>query len=201
MQPLVSLWLDQHPSGLHSGTIRNFKTMNNYRYLTLYDAEFETWPYFAQIQHKTDFMAVSLSMQVVTLAVYSFFAFCVIGRQFLNPEKGYANHQIDMYVPVFTLLQFFFYAGWLKVRHPSHISLLPEMVDMVWFNSTLQVGELIINPFGEDDDDFETNQLIDRNIQVQASIQTLTLHTHSSDESLLQVFDSLSVCCRCRCWL
>ncbi|XP_056276598.1 bestrophin-4-like [Pseudoliparis swirei] len=80
--------------------------------------------------------------QVVTLAVYSFFAFCVVGRQFLNPEKGYKDHKLDMYVPVFTLLQFFFYAGWLKV------------------------GELIINPFGEDDDDFETNQLIDRNFQV-----------------------------------
>ncbi|XP_054870621.1 bestrophin-4 isoform X2 [Amphiprion ocellaris] len=80
--------------------------------------------------------------QVVTVAVYSYFAFCVIGRQFLNPEKGYVDHQLDMYVPVFTLLQFFFYVGWLKV------------------------GELIINPFGEDDDDFETNQLIDRNIQV-----------------------------------
>ncbi|XP_058495517.1 bestrophin-4 [Solea solea] len=80
--------------------------------------------------------------QVVTLAVYSFFGFCVIGRQFLNPDKGYKGHNLDMYVPVFTLLQFFFYAGWLKV------------------------GELIINPFGEDDDDFETNQLIDRNIQV-----------------------------------
>ncbi|XP_049889159.1 bestrophin-4 [Epinephelus moara] len=80
--------------------------------------------------------------QVVTLAVYSYFAFCVIGRQFLNPEKGYKDHKLDMYIPVFTLLQFFFYAGWLKV------------------------GELIINPFGEDDDDFETNQLIDRNIQV-----------------------------------
>uniref|UniRef100_A0A3B3ZPV0 Bestrophin homolog n=1 Tax=Periophthalmus magnuspinnatus TaxID=409849 RepID=A0A3B3ZPV0_9GOBI len=79
--------------------------------------------------------------QVVTIAVYSFFAFCVVGRQFLNPAKGYKDHRIDMYVPVFTLLQFFFYAGWLKV------------------------GELIINPFGEDDDDFETNQLIDRNIQ------------------------------------
>uniref|UniRef100_A0A1A8CAK2 Bestrophin homolog n=3 Tax=Nothobranchius TaxID=28779 RepID=A0A1A8CAK2_NOTKA len=80
--------------------------------------------------------------QVVTIAVYSFFAFCVIGRQFLNPEKGYSGHKLDMYVPVFTLMQFFFYTGWLKV------------------------GELIINPFGEDDDDFETNQLIDRNIQV-----------------------------------
>ncbi|XP_061695552.1 bestrophin-4 [Syngnathoides biaculeatus] len=80
--------------------------------------------------------------QVVTLAVYSFFAFCVISRQFLNPDKGYKDHKLDLYVPVFTLLQFFFYAGWLKV------------------------GELIINPFGEDDDDFETNKLIDRNIQV-----------------------------------
>uniref|UniRef100_A0A3Q2XSP7 Bestrophin homolog n=1 Tax=Hippocampus comes TaxID=109280 RepID=A0A3Q2XSP7_HIPCM len=78
--------------------------------------------------------------QVVTLAVYSFFAFCVVGRQFLNPEKGYKDHKLDLYVPIFTLLQFFFYVGW--------------------------VGELIINPFGEDDDDFETNQLIDRNIQV-----------------------------------
>ena len=56
-----------------------------------------------------------LSTQVVTVAVYSFFAFCLIGRQFLNPMKGYKDHKIDLYVPVFTLLQFFFYVGWLKV--------------------------------------------------------------------------------------
>ncbi|KAM9468603.1 bestrophin-4 [Clarias gariepinus] len=81
--------------------------------------------------------------QVVTVAVYSFFAFCLIGRQFVRPEKAdELRVHVDLYVPVFTLLEFFFYAGWLKV------------------------GELIINPFGEDDDDFETNQLIDRNIQV-----------------------------------
>ncbi|XP_071032455.1 bestrophin-2a-like [Oncorhynchus clarkii lewisi] len=80
--------------------------------------------------------------QVVTLAVYSFFFVCLIGRQFLDPTQGYLGHDLDLYVPIFTLLQFFFYAGWLKV------------------------AEQLINPFGEDDDDFETNWLIDRNFQV-----------------------------------
>ncbi|KAG8507600.1 Bestrophin-4 [Galemys pyrenaicus] len=94
--------------------------------------------------------------QVVTIAVYSFFALSLVGRQFVEPQAGTAKPQeslpgqepapalgdLDMYVPLTTLLQFFFYAGWLKV------------------------AEQIINPFGEDDDDFETNQLIDRNLQV-----------------------------------
>ncbi|XP_054837056.1 bestrophin-4 [Eublepharis macularius] len=80
--------------------------------------------------------------QVVTIAVYSFFAFCVVGRQFLHPLDPDQDGDLDMYVPLPTLLQFFFYAGWLKV------------------------AEQIINPFGEDDDDFETNKLIDRNLQV-----------------------------------
>ncbi|XP_042190942.1 bestrophin-4 [Callorhinchus milii] len=80
--------------------------------------------------------------QVVTIAVYSFFTICLIGRQFLEPKEGYEEDKIDFYIPIFTLLQFFFYAGWLKV------------------------AEQIINPFGEDDDDFETNKLIDRNLQV-----------------------------------
>ncbi|XP_005437473.1 bestrophin-4 [Falco cherrug] len=80
--------------------------------------------------------------QVVTIAVYSFFAFCLIGRQFLEPLEPGQEGDLDMYVPLSTLLQFFFYTGWLKV------------------------AEQIINPFGEDDDDFETNKLIDRNLQV-----------------------------------
>ncbi|XP_006006297.1 bestrophin-4 [Latimeria chalumnae] len=80
--------------------------------------------------------------QVVTIAVYSFFAFCLIGRQFVAPVDGFTGREVDFFIPIFTLLQFFFYAGWLKV------------------------AEQIINPFGEDDDDFETNKLIDRNLQV-----------------------------------
>ncbi|KAK5877078.1 hypothetical protein CesoFtcFv8_026361 [Champsocephalus esox] len=80
--------------------------------------------------------------QVVTLAVYTFFFACLIGRQFLDPAQGHQGHDLDIYVPVFTLLQFFFYSGWLKV------------------------AEQLINPFGEDDDDFEANWIIDRNLQV-----------------------------------
>ncbi|XP_023340441.1 uncharacterized protein LOC111710568 isoform X2 [Eurytemora carolleeae] len=80
--------------------------------------------------------------QVVTLAVYSFFVSSLMGRQFLDPTSKLAGHEVDLYVPVFTFLQFFFYMGWLKV------------------------AEVLINPFGEDDEDFEMNWLIDRNLQV-----------------------------------
>lgn len=53
---------------------------------------------------------------MVTIAVYSYFLACLIGRQFLDPAQGYKDHTLDLYVPIFTLLQFFFYVGWLKVR-------------------------------------------------------------------------------------
>ena len=80
--------------------------------------------------------------QVVTLAVYTFFLSCLMGRQFLQPKDRPQFSNQDFYVPVFTLLQFLFYMGWLKV------------------------AETLINPFGEDDDDFEVNWVIDRNLQV-----------------------------------
>ncbi|XP_075433681.1 bestrophin-2-like [Ascaphus truei] len=80
--------------------------------------------------------------QVVTIAVYSFFSSCLIGRQYLDPARNITGHELDLYVPMFTLLEFFFFGGWLKV------------------------AEHLINPFGEDDDDFESNFLIDRNFQV-----------------------------------
>ncbi len=85
--------------------------------------------------------------QVVTIAVYSFFLACLPGRQFLEPldNKSVPIWYMDVYIPVFTILQFIFYMGWLKV------------------------AEALINPLGEDDDDFELNYLIDRNLQVNLS--------------------------------
>ncbi|PSN38138.1 hypothetical protein C0J52_08231 [Blattella germanica] len=80
--------------------------------------------------------------QVVTLAVYTYFMATLMGNQFLDPKKEYPKHEVDLVFPVFTFLQFFFYMGWLKV------------------------AESLVNPFGEDDDDFELNWLVDRNLQV-----------------------------------
>lgn len=77
--------------------------------------------------------------QVVTLAVYSYFISSVMGGQWVQNKS---SSSIDLYFPFFTTLRFFFYMGWLKV------------------------AETLINPFGEDDDDFEVNWLVDRNLQV-----------------------------------
>ncbi|XP_069158967.1 bestrophin-3-like [Procambarus clarkii] len=80
--------------------------------------------------------------QVVTIAVYIYFAFSLLGEQFLDPTKGYDNQQVDYYVPLFALLQLFFYLGWLKV------------------------AEALLNPFGDDDHDFEFLKYLERNIKM-----------------------------------
>ncbi|XP_023174304.2 bestrophin-2 isoform X4 [Drosophila hydei] len=95
--------------------------------------------------------------QVVTLAVYSYFLTCCMGQQWTDGKvvggSSYLN-KVDLYFPVFTTLQFFFYMGWLKV------------------------AESLINPFGEDDDDFEVNWMVDRNLQVSYLIVDEMHHDH-----------------------
>lgn len=61
-----------------------------------------------------------------------------MGHQWTEGNK----YSFDLYFPIFTTLQFFFYIGWLKV------------------------AESMINPFGDDDDDFEVNWMVDRNLAV-----------------------------------
>ena len=51
-----------------------------------------------------------------------------------------------MYVPLFTFVQFVAFFGWIKV------------------------AESLLNPFGDDDDDFQINYLIDRNMEVKVLI-------------------------------
>ena len=82
------------------------------------------------------------------MAVYGFFLSCLFGRQYLvnvappNGTETTFGEEFDGVIPVYTLLQFFFYMGWLKV------------------------AEQLINPFGSDDDDFDMNLVIDRNLEV-----------------------------------
>ena len=52
---------------------------------------------------------------------------------------------MDFFVPYMTILQYLFFVGWMKV------------------------AEGLLNPFGEDDDDFECNYLIDKNFAVRLS--------------------------------
>ncbi|XP_053689107.1 bestrophin-4-like [Sabethes cyaneus] len=81
--------------------------------------------------------------QVVTLVLYSYFTAAIMGSQMIPTydEKTHTYMELDVYFPLFTALQFVFYVGWLKV------------------------AEVLINPFGEDDDDIELNWLIDRHIK------------------------------------
>uniref|UniRef100_A0A6P4FSD9 Bestrophin-3 n=1 Tax=Drosophila rhopaloa TaxID=1041015 RepID=A0A6P4FSD9_DRORH len=77
-----------------------------------------------------------------TLVLYTYFIAALLGRQMLpNVLDKNGREDPDLYFPLFTVLQFVFYVGWLKV------------------------AEVLINPFGEDDDDIELNWLIDRHIK------------------------------------
>ncbi|CAD6199940.1 unnamed protein product [Caenorhabditis auriculariae] len=81
--------------------------------------------------------------QVVHLGVRSYFAIALLGRQYLNPTRDLGVHKtIDLYIPIMSILQMIFFVGWMKV------------------------AEVLLNPLGEDDDDFECNWVLDRNLQV-----------------------------------
>jgi hypothetical protein len=57
---------------------------------------------------------------VVTIATYSFFLAALVGRQYVEERSKSYQMEVDIYVPVFTILQFFFYMGLLKVSYLFH---------------------------------------------------------------------------------
>ena len=88
---------------------------------------------------------------MVHLAVYFHFTMALVGRQWVQVTKvegqtlfsgGTDPEELDLYVPIFLIVEFLFYLGWLNVA------------------STLY------NPFGDDDDDFELMGLMNRHIKV-----------------------------------
>ena len=64
-------------------------------------------------------------------------------------DKPFDLHTPVVYVPIFTLIEFIAYLGWIKV------------------------AETLLNPWGDDDEDFQINYLIDRNFQVNLNFETL----------------------------
>ena len=87
--------------------------------------------------------------QVVTLAVYVYFAVALIGEQWLirRQRNGkWEGDEVQLYYPIFMTVKFLFFFGWLRV------------------------ADTLYNPFGEDDDDFELNGLINRHFKVAMNI-------------------------------
>ena len=104
------------------------------------------------------------------MTVYTYLMANLFGHQYLEPRQGfdaklfpdigvsisnsrpYDLHTPVVHVPVFTLIEFIAYLGWIKV------------------------AETLLNPWGDDDEDFQVNYLIDRNFQVCAKYQNNLLN-------------------------
>lgn len=81
--------------------------------------------------------------QVVTIAVYTYFITALMAQQNVGTKSALMAGGINLdFFPFLIILQFVFYMGWLKV------------------------AETLMNPFGEDDDDFDVNSMIDKNLQM-----------------------------------
>ncbi|VDP12333.1 unnamed protein product [Onchocerca flexuosa] len=121
--------------------------------------EIDNFRYNLQLLCNYDWVPIPLVYsQVVFLAVYVHFIACLISRQFIVSNNTSISDlvklnrlikiticpvliiRLDLIVPIMTIIQFVFFIGWLKV------------------------AQALLNPFGDDDDDFECNYLIDKNL-------------------------------------
>ncbi|BES91999.1 Bestrophin, RFP-TM, chloride channel [Nesidiocoris tenuis] len=132
---------------------RNNKMITDVQGLKFIMEEFSDFRAKCGLLWSYDWISIPLVYtQVVTLATYSYFIISVVGRQYTDSSNNTHQIEVDIYIPVFTILQFLFYMGLLKV------------------------AEQLINPFGDDDEDFELNWLIDRHTKVSyLGVDSLTI--------------------------
>uniref|UniRef100_A0A146MHT0 Bestrophin homolog n=1 Tax=Lygus hesperus TaxID=30085 RepID=A0A146MHT0_LYGHE len=129
------------------------KVITDYQGLKFVMEEFSDFRSKCGLLWSYDWISIPLVYtQVVTIATYSYFIIAVMGRQYISSSPKSHQIEIDIYIPVFTILQFLFFMGLLKV------------------------AEQLINPFGDDDEDFELNWLIDRHTKVSyLGVDSLTI--------------------------
>ncbi|KAM3185947.1 hypothetical protein ACTXT7_005345 [Hymenolepis weldensis] len=80
--------------------------------------------------------------QVATMTIYVYVIASTFSWQFLDVTQRYNNRLVDFYIPIFGMLQLIFFLGWINV------------------------AEALINPFGEDPDDFAMDKYNERDIQI-----------------------------------
>ena len=131
--------------------------------------------------------------QVVITSVYFYFIAALFGRQFLVPLEEHIDHDIfihmnftsisleqpynsftpDMKMPLFTIMEFIAYMGWIKV------------------------ADSLLNPFGDDDEDFDVNYIINRNLKVSYRIvDDHTVPPMLEDDGIWDVIQNVS-CLSC----
>ncbi|CAH8862747.1 unnamed protein product [Trichobilharzia szidati] len=96
--------------------------------------------------------------QVVIIAVYSYFMCQIFACQFVENRPDDKSRKIDLYVPIFSIFSFLFLMGWLKV------------------------ALCVMNPFGDDDEDFQTSKILDYNLDV--SFRSVYMDSDSFPEYL-----------------
>ncbi|KAM7533504.1 hypothetical protein Aperf_G00000124461 [Anoplocephala perfoliata] len=101
--------------------------------------------------------------QVVIIAVYSYFACDLLASQFVEVPKAEGEPVVDFVVPIFSMFYFLFLMGWLKV------------------------ALCVMNPFGDDDEDFETSDILNYNLDV--SYRTVVDETTYPDELKAATFE------------
>lgn len=84
---------------------------------------------FLILSYLSPYYANRLSfLQVAVLTVYSYTISSLFAWQFLDPNESVMGDKVDLYVPIFGLLRFVFYMGWIKVgpilAHLNHLPLL-----------------------------------------------------------------------------